>query len=496
MKLIDRILMWNPLAGRYAFTQLRPLNAGVSAFTYACALVMIVLLNLVGYRPLHRPMENVLRDLYASTVAFQILLLWVVGVYNSGSVVREAMLEKSLDFLRLLPISPHARIVGMLVGRNLMLLALATVNGLLAFALGLAGHVPMTTLLDVGALVATGAVALMLLTILVSGAESNRRRQSGPVALFALCIFVIPYLFMLAANWEDFFPEGAHGWFFGWKLRLVPLVSTIVLYFGIWSYAGLVRRFRHEREPLFTPRCSIGFTVGWIALAVGLYWPVLSPDDPGLYVGLWIVLLPPLLLLPIGTARRHGHLVESLATGGQMPRLFPPRGNLRPGIVNILLWTAVSFWLRPTEHNVYLVVIGLATFWLVTLFLHEATVVCEPMSPRIQHLSLVIAILYIGLPPLLAGVLRAENLLWFSPVGYLTSLLSSARYGPGGQGSVEVPLSALLSVPLVNGVFLLMLGRLIQRRYRALSRPDPRPLQAGCARARRAGRGSGTHGAA
>lgn len=468
MKLIDRILGWNPLAGRYAFTQLRPLNVVVSWIAYLCAVAMIVLLNLAGDEWRHRPTADLMRRLFASTVALQVLMLWVISLYTSGSIVREAMLDKSIEFLRLLPISPHARIAGMLVGRNLMLLALSIVNGVLAFALGLAGGVPLTTLLDVGALIATGAVALMLLAVLISGAEAQRRAQSGPVALFALCIFVIPYLFMLAAKWDDFFPQGAYASFFGCTFRLVSLIAAVILYFGIWIYAGLVRRFRHERAPLFTPGSSIGFMTGWIVLAVGLFWSGLSPNDPGPFLGLWMAILPPLLLLPAATARRHEDIVESISTGGDAPRLFPPRGNLRSGIINVGLWVVVALWLRPRAHEVPLIVGGLATFWLVVVLLYEGNSVCMPLTPRIQHLSIVIAILYMALPPVLAGVLRTENLVWFSPVGYLVMLVSSAEYGGIGQGSVSVPTYALIGVPWVNGVIILLLGRLIFWRYRAL----------------------------
>ena len=469
MKPIDRILGWNPLAGRYAFTQLRPLNVGVSVFVYLCAVVMIVLLNFLGHRGSHRPVDKLVQDLFASIVALQILMLWVIGLYTSGSIVREAMLDKSIDFLRLLPISPHSRITGMLVGRNLMLLVLSIVNGLLALALGLAGRVPLTTLLDVGALIVVGATALMLLAVLVSGAEAHRRTQSGPVALFVLCIFVLPYLYMMAANWEDFFPQGVHARFFGCKFRLVPLIASIILYFGIWTYAGLVRRFSHERAPLFTPRTSIGFMAGWIVLAVGLFWSALSPNDPGMYLGLWMVLLAPLLLLPVGTARRYEDLVELHTTGGEAPRLFPLRGNLRPGVICVGMWAAVALWLHPVEHDIPLVVGGLTTFWLVAMLLHEGNVVYAPLSPRIQHLSLVIAILYIGLPPVLSGVFRIESILWFSPAGYLALLVDSARYVPVGQGSVSVPTAVLIGVPVVNGVILVVLGRLVLRRYRALA---------------------------
>lgn len=471
MTLLDRILRWNPLAGRYAFTQLRPRNLGISVGIYACMVVILAMLTQLTNAGRAEPIEKVARGLFGMLMALQVFMLWIMGLYNSGSLVREEQQDKSIDFFRLLPISPHARIVGALVGRNLVLLALGVVNGALAGMLGLLADLPILSLLEIGALIAAGAVALMLAALLSSTVEIRRRVSSGPVGLLVLCVFILPYLFGMAAMWSEIFPKGAHGRFFGYSVRLLPLITAIVLYFGAWVYAGLVRRFRHEREPLFTPRGAVGFMGGFIVLMLGLFWSVLKPDEPGAYVGLWIVTALPLLILPFASARGYEDYAEYMAAGGDGPALWPLRGNLVSGAINLGLWLVFALLARPAGAPGVLAggVAALATFWLVLLLTIEAGIVCTPLTPRIRHLAIFLTGLYFVLPPLLAGVLDAKDLAWFSPAGYLV-FLGEIIDCLGRDRPLDLSALALYAVPLVNLLLALLLIRLLRGRYRTLAR--------------------------
>lgn len=477
MQLTERILQWNALAGRYAFSQLRPRNFGISISIYSCTVVVMTLLYLLAHQPLMGRELVLMRQLYGGFLVLQVFMLWVFGLHGSSSVVREEMDDRSVDFFRLLPVNPHARILGTLVGRNLSLLLLALFNGILLLSCGLAGGVRITVLAQVCALVTSGGAALMLAGLLSSTAQGRQQQsRNNSMALLMLCVFLLPYIFAMAVEGKTLLDGRARAVFYGISLPLLPLITIIIIYFAVWVYAGLIRRFLYERSPLFSPVGAVGFMAGFVFLATGLFWS--SLDSRGSYtpIFLWVVLALPLLIVPFSSSRTYESYGEAVAAQKPAPRLGSRHSNLAPSFVNLLIWMVVTALLLPAEESLSLWhVAGVASFWLVMLLWTETAVVCAPLTTYFRRLGVLMVVLYMALPPLLAGVFDWESLTWFSPVGHMVMLERLLLQYPKEPDTPSA--LAVGRVVAFNITLAILLGYWIQLRYRALTATKCKPSQ-------------------
>lgn len=461
MTVIERLLRWNPLAARYAFPQLRPRNLAISLSMYAVVLVVILLMEqAVG--------EFGLRGLFHKLMILQVLMLCIVGLYVSGSVVRDEQRDQSVDFFRMLPITPRARIVGLLVGRNFVLLAVCAFNLLLATLLGLMSGIAPLLVIEVAALVTAIGLVLMLTAILSSTYYLHRRTSGGPMGLVLLCVFLLPYVFGLAAYGAENYPDGGDGSFFGLRIRLVTLITLVVVYFGAWIYRGLVRRFLYEREPLLTATGVILFVAGFCCLMLGLFYNRLQSGSGAALITLASMTAVPLVVVPFGSARRYDDYVEAALATGRRIRLPFRNTNLSAWLIADGIWF-VTMWLAARAAGSDLPVsalLALGTFWITLQWLQETAIVCVPLTNRVTQAALFGAALMIGLPLLLGGMFKSSELIWLSPVGYLGMLASMAE----PQRNFSEYTAWAWCGPLVLNILLLgLFGRIITRRYRGIN---------------------------
>lgn len=461
MRLADRVLKWNALAGRYAFSQLRPRNLAIALGIYGSVLAVTALALLLEY---DSPAEYA-RGFYGFLVALQVFMLAVLGLWGSSSIMTEEAEDRSLDFFRLLPLNSREKISGLLFGRNLTLLLLAAFNAALIIAAGIVGRVPFPGVVQALALVTAAGGLCMMGGLLASIGRSRLGSRNSSVALLIACVFILPYLLALGAMWDELFPEGAKAFFYGFPLPLLALVTGIIAYFDGWLYAGLVRRFRNERQPLFSPAGSVAFMAGFLCLLVGLFWKVLGESPPEPRIGLWfavsLVSVPALVLLALGSSRSWENYAEEIASGQGRPGLLSRRANLAPSALNLALWMIPALCLLPPGGELGAAhVLAMASFWLVFLLLIEAILLGQPLTVHVKWLGLVAAALYMILPPLVAEVTGAEILSWFGPVSFQYELGSRIVVGEA------TPFPA--GVPILNLLFCLLLAAWIRGRYRVL----------------------------
>lgn len=465
MRPIDRIIQWNALAGRYAFSQLRPRNLGIALGIYGCiVIVMAMVLYVVGSLP-WRENRFDFKAFYGGLLVLQVILLWGLCMYLSSSIVSDEIAEKSIDFFRLLPLTPHERIIGLLVGRNLSLLVLGSINGVLVFFSGLLGGVSIVTLLQTGVLIVAGSCALMLAGLLLSVAQVKKRSRLGSIGFVVVCVYLLPDLFWFVGPWARLVPSEMQRSFCGFSVPLLPLASAVIIYFAVWIYVGLARRFRNERSPLFSPSGAVGFMIGFVFLLIGLFWPPFQNGHDNSYFDLWIflihILVLPLLSLAFASSRSYDHYAESVAAQDPAPRLWSMNSNLAPSILNLMIWIGVAgFSLTLHQGLTFWYVLAMASFWIVLLLLIEAILMSEPLTAYVKRLGVFLALMYIILPPLLAGLLTEDALAWFSPIGHFGML----RAQPWIQAS---PVGVYGVLPF-NLLLAALLGLWITARYRSL----------------------------
>lgn len=135
--------------------------------------------------------------------------------------------------------------------------------------------------------------------------------------------------------------------------------------------------------------------------------------------------------------------------------------NLAPSSLNLLIWIGAAGATLPVNQVfTFWNVLAMASFWIVLLLLIEAILMSEPLTAYFQRLGAFLALMYIILPPLLAGLMTEEAFAWFSPIGHFAMLRAQTwiQASPVGVYGV-LPFNLLLAA---------LLGLWITARYKSL----------------------------
>ena len=460
MPLADQLARRNALLGRYATPQLRPLACGIAAGIYLLLAAAAVVLTLAAtYAHGHLDVRGFWRALFVVFAALQALLLGVVGALLAGSAIQQEHAEKSIDFFRLLPLSPASRIVGILVGRNIVVLGLAAVNTLLVLGCGAAGGVSLRLVLEFLACAWIGGAAAMLFALLLSTHAPRRPTASQAGAAVLAAVFLLPYGIGLALNWHTTFPDGAYIPFFGWPVRLFVFLAALALYAGCWFVAGLCRRFGHERATVFSPAGARANLAGAAAILAGVLWSFARREPRVALLTFWCGTAVFLLLALFGSCRSWDDYQEAYGRSGRGPGWGSAnRSNLAHGAGMILLWGALAALagLRTGRVLPPVAIMACMAFWGAFLALWEMSVTHAACSPRIHLLTGFLAGFYLILPLVLGAVLDAPELMAISPMGYIVALGDRAAVAGGAPLFCAAGIAALLLV-------------FIHRRYRAVA---------------------------
>jgi hypothetical protein len=461
MSLPEHLIRRNALLGRYAYAQLRPMACAISVGIYlTIATVIVILCISAHYNWQAFDERNFWRATIISFAALQFFLLWILGMYQTGSSIQQEQTEKSIDFFRLLPLTAKQKIGGILLGRNLVVLGLAIVNTLALSVCSLAKSVDGRLLMEFLAFSWAGGIAVMLCALLSATYERRGRMTSGPVLVIILSVFFLPYAIGIAANWHQMFPNGAFIYFFGWQLRLFVFLTLFALYFTAWMVIGIVRRFENERGPLFTPTGAIGCLVGAEIIAMGLAWKHLHNGTVA-FVPFWLGTGSVALTIVFGSLRSWDDYSETYSRTLKRPGLtIANLSNMTVGFGLILLWSASACGVNilagiPIPFGAIVV---LATYALVFVTLMEFGVTYTPLTTRVYLLAGFVAGLHCILPLILAGIMDSHTPMLYSPFGYVIAIC-------GAEKTSAAPV-------LVNAALVILFGLLAHRRYRVITAAD------------------------
>lgn len=472
-------MIGNALVRRYAVSALRPRHLWVNAGIYAIGLALIGMLNALalmygtGY---DGDTRLCVRSVYGQLLAIQFLLLWVWGGYNAGNALREEMLRKSYDFFRLLPLSPWQKFVGIVIGRNLATLALATVTAAVQLVLGLAGGVPL--LLQAQVVFALAATTAMIWSVAVLSSVRPRRgkeqRATSPLLLIFLGLWVIPVVLQFVALVSAV--AKLDGWtlpFFSLDLPGLLLVGAIAAYLAGWAAFGAMRGLKQAELTIFSRLGAHRFLAGCLVIVLGLFWKALTKGDHEIWF--WYAALTHglVVLLPFGNMRTYEQYMELTYALGlrhegkeAIGRTFLAASNPGAWFGLYALWTVAIVSVAALQSSslvLWALVLAACVFpaWSVLLLLAELAVVGAPRNEKLKFFAGFLAMLYLILPPLLAGVLNQGVLYSFSYVGIWTAVWKHASGGDAGEMMLVLPL-------LVNVMIAAVLVAIIRHRYQGL----------------------------
>lgn len=472
-------MIGNPLVRRYAVSTLRPRHLWVSAGIYTIGLVLIGMLNALalmygtGYGGDTR---LCVRSVYGQLLAIQFLLLWVWGGYNAGNALREEMLRKSYDFFRLLPLSSWQKLIGIVIGRNLLALALAAVTAAVQLVLGLAGGVPFLLQAQVVFVLAATTAMIWCVAVLSSVRPHRGKEQRGGSALLLifLALGVIPFVMQLVAQVSAV--AKLDGWtvpFFAVDLPGVLLVGAIAAYLAGWAAFGAMRRLRQAEWTIFSRKGAYRFLAGCLVILLGLFWKALTKGDYAIWF--WYAASTHILfaLIPFGHMRTSEQYMELTYDLGSrrdgrkgIEWMFLAEANPSTWGGLYALWTVFAVSgaaIQSFNLVLWALVLAACVFfaWSVLLLLTELGVVGAPRNEKLKFFAGFLAMLYLILPPLLAAVLDQGAVYSFSYFGIWTAVWTRASGGDAGEMVLVLPL-------LVNIMIAVVLAAIIRHRYQGL----------------------------
>jgi hypothetical protein len=462
----------NPLIQRYRYSVLRPRQFWIYVTIYISIILLLVSINYAGYKSqeIFSDILELHRSLYYQFLTFQIIMLIIWGAYNSGSAIKEEILNKSFDFFRMLPLPAHKKALGILIGKNLLVLLFGAINLAFLIYFGSVGGINI---------ILQGQVLLMLLSItilanttsLLSSINLTRKNKSSGLVLILLAIFfLMPMVInaIIALSTIDELQDYLV-YFFNIKSPILLLISFIVLYFCCWVFKGILRRFTHEQEPLFTRAGAILFLLGYNFIVIGLYYVHIPEEGAREIHSMWLSMLIPVLLIPWGSSRNLDNYIEYSrdfhikSTSGKRSILpILKYSNLSLFIALFAIWAVFSMGITVFADNadmnplsnIYDIFVLLTCYLFLSLLL-ELYIVYMPHSNKIGLLVGFIAILYLILPLILSGIFHNKVISFYSPFGFIASIFDDS--------STNVTIKTTFW--LMNALFCIVPALLIRNRY-------------------------------
>lgn len=358
MKVLNRtknIILNNPLIQRYRYSSLRPSQLWIYVTIYISVIGLLLFINysfhtIVGDSIINKKFYN---NVYYQFLFLQVVILWIWATVNSRAAIRDEISDKTYDFFRLLPLSALQKAVGILVGKNLLVLILASINFLFIVIFGLLGKVRGFFQLQVILLLLSTALFTNSVTLLSSITTPKRKKKTRIVVWILLLIFFGPFLlnFLFLPFYAMSEIQRAEDYLVGFyniEIPILLLITLISLYFSLWNMLGIIRRFTFETEPLFSRKAAFLFLLGYELIAIGLFFPHLSENETVIYF-FWLVSLVPVVLIPLGSLKNFdnyleycGLLRDSRSSGKNMTSTLLVHSNLTLALGLFAMWVIFS----------------------------------------------------------------------------------------------------------------------------------------------------------
>ena len=462
----------NPLIQRYRYSILRPKQFWVYVSIYISIILLIVFINYTGYKyqTFFESITAFYESLYYQFLTFEVIILFLWSAYNSGSAIKEEILNKSFDFFRMLPLPAYKKALGILIGKNLVVFLFAAINLVLLIYFGLSGKVNINLQGQI-LLIFLSITILANTTALLASINPAKKKKSSSIVLILLAVFFfIPLLLNVIAalsTTDDL--EQFSVIFYITEIPILLMICFVALYFSCWIFKGILRRLTYEQEPMFTRKGAPLFLLGYIFVVIGLYYSYIPKEKSELIYSCWLVTLMPILLIYRGSLRTLDKYIEYSRfiqgkPGSGKRRIAPMLmySNLSLAIALFAIWGAFSigttFFADYAEMqpllNLYNILV-LFTCYLFLVLLLELYVVYTPTSNKIGLLLGFVAVLYVILPLILSGILESEIIYLYSPAGFVFSLFNDSHT------NITIKTTFLL----VNTLFCVFPALLIWQRY-------------------------------
>ena len=421
----------NPLIQRYRYSVLRPSHLFIYVTIYISVVILLLFINysIYGYQETFYVIQDLYKGLYYQFLAFEIIVLWILGGFSSASAIKEEIMGKTYDFFRMLPLAAHQKAVGILIGKNLIVLLLGGISCLFLVLFGLLGGISINlqfqvllTLLSISALINTVA-------LLSSIRPTYQYKKTNAAIIIVAAFFFAPFIVAGLGNLSDTDKlEDVQAWFFVLRIPVLILISLLAIHFCCWSVKGILRKFTYEDEPLFTRKGAFLFMLVVELILLGLFYHSLEKQEIETSYSYWSISLIFALLIPLASLRTFDRYLEHIglirATSGSknimLHLLLYSNVSLMLGLFAI--WAACSLAVVSISQieliqQLYRIWV-IFTFCMFAMLLLELYILYKPLSRKIGYLLGFIAFVYVIFPLIINGIFDSEVLYRYSPLGF------------------------------------------------------------------------------
>ena len=459
----------NPLIQRYRYSLLRPSHVLVYMTIYISVVLLLLFINYTLYKhqDTFRSPQELCRGIFFQFLAFQVIILWIWGAFSSASAVKEEITGKTYDFFRMLPLAAHQKTIGILIGKNLVILLLTAINCLLLILSGSFGRLSANLQSQIFLALFSIAILINSTALLSSINPGLKSKKINALGIVILVFFFGPFLFgSLGALSQIAKLEEVKAWFFAIELPMLMLISLIALYFSCWAIKGILRKFTREDEPLFTRKGALLFMLAFEFILLGLFYHYLGKAETEVSYIYWIISLLAVLAVPFGAIRSFDKYLEFCGlipekTGSKVNTFSRVllHSNISLALGLFAIWTVGSIAIilisrMELPQGLYRIWI-LFSFYLFLMLLLELNILYKPVSAKIGHLLVFIAGVYAILPPILSAILESDIIYLHSPAGFFWAIINEEY----------AAMPPLISVWVVNIILCLLPVLLIWKRY-------------------------------
>lgn len=458
----------NPLIKRYRCSLLRPSQFWIYITVYLSVLVLLLFINYATYQyqSFYSSLSEFFSGIYFQFIIFEVIILWAWATYNSGSAIKEEISENSYDFFRMLPMPAYKKMIGILVGKNLVTILFSGINfGFLLF-FGLSGQVNLSLQGQIFIMLIAVTVLTNSAALLSSIGPVRKKKKHSPLIAILLAFFFIPPLLgalgQLARN-EDFHKHRVG--FYNLDIPILLLISAITLYFSCWVTKGIIRRFTLEDEPLFDSKGALLFLLGYEIVTLGLFFQHFSKSLIIVYL-FWAFTLAPAMVVVLCSLKNMDKYFEYSRELGTRPNknkhMMPAllaHSNLFVGVGLFAIWA--SFAIGTILGNDldlmqnFFILLTLFSFYAFMLLILELYAVYKGTYSKIGLLLVFIFAVYLILPLILSGVMGNEVIYRYSLFGYLGGIITEPN-----EDFILEP-----SVLLINLALCIIPAMLVWKRY-------------------------------
>ncbi len=456
----------NPIIRRYRFSQFRLQQVGVFGAVYAGLVLLILFINssIYLYGHAYPTQAHLYKGLFVQFAVLEVFLLWLLCPGNCSTVVSREIVDKSFDFFRMLPLRASQKAAGILIGRNLFYLSIGVINLGLCLGFGFAAGLSKALILQLLAALLALAVMLNVLALMFSVLSFKKTKTNSFVVLLVIGFFAFgPLMGIIYEVVYESTLEETNAYFYTFAIPVVYLVAVYALFFAVWAYVGVLRRFKCEYEALFSRLGAGLFMLTFMAMLGGLFYVYLLENGSDAIRGFWVLGLLPVAVVPLFAIRDFGQYLEISRAAHRLRGLggrLMMNSNIVGGVVLFAIWLvfggAACFAAEADREKFMWLAILTFSFLLVLLALLETYALWRPINEKIGYLLGFFAVLYGILPLILGSIFENEVIYLFSPFGILSVF-------------DEFYDTTTLLMPIVfNLICLVLPGLLIAKRYRDL----------------------------